>query len=84
MKAMKVTIRHTERKRVSSKRERAAACERSYRRYTLGLPSRAEQQLDPDLRRAASIEAADEAEASYRLAVASFSLVLSFYAGGPT
>ena len=42
----------------------------SYDRYTRGLPSRAEQQLDPDLRLASSIGDGDEAEASYRLAVA--------------
>ena len=66
---MKVTISHNV---ASTRRSRSltAACRASYDRYTLGLPSRAEQQLDPDLRRAASIEAADEAEASYRLAVA--------------
>jgi|GEM_PF-3404905 len=63
----KVTINHNV---ASTRRRLTAACERSYRRYTLGLPSRAEQQLDPDLRRAASIEAADEAEAGDRLAVA--------------
>ena len=66
---MKVTINHNVASTYRS-RSLTAACERSYRRYTLGLPSRAEQQLDPDLRRAASIEAADESEGSYRLAVA--------------
>ena len=80
---MKVTIQHNV---ASTRRSRSltAACERSYRRYTLGLPSRAERQLDPDLRRASSIEAEDEAEAGDRQAVARFSLVRSFYAGGPT
>jgi len=66
---MKVTISHNV---ASTRRSRSltAACRASYDRYTRGLPSRAEQQLDPDLRLASSIGDGDEAEASYRLAVA--------------
>ncbi len=66
---MKATIQHTQSKS-RKERQRTAACERSYDRYTLGLASRAERRIDPDLRRAARVGAAGEVTASYRLAVA--------------
>ena len=66
---MKVTISHTAKHRTRGS-TLTAACRASYDRYTLGLPSRAERQLDPDLRYATTLGAADETQASCRLAVA--------------
>lgn len=66
---MRVTISHTAKHRTRGS-TLTAACRANYDHYTLGLTSCSERGLDPYLRLASSIGAADEAEASYRLAVA--------------
>jgi len=66
---MKVTINHNVASTYRS-RSLTAACRANYDHYTLGLTSCSERGLDPYLRLASSIGDGDEAEASYRLAVA--------------
>ena len=66
---MKVTINHNVASTYRS-RSLTAACRANYDHYTLGLTSCSERGLDPYLRLASSIGAADESEGSYRLAVA--------------